>query len=282
MAEDWKSLQVHSIRLYDGTYGYRNVPYRIGNNTVTIRDEVENYYDTWEDFHLIPASRPTINVPNANTKFITIPGNSSPIDLSEYLTGHPTFANRTGSWSFFTDVDYVDSMFGGWINFNKILRSLFHGHVSKIVLMDDPSYFYTGELTMGQWQTGESYSTITISYDLYPYKKSMSSSMELWKFDDFDFRDGVIMYLKDMEVNGTRNVRVYGSRERISPHISGSSGLVVYKFENNSWVNYGNVPTASIASIESIVPRLTIDYGENLLQFRGTGSVTIDYRRGLL
>ena len=106
--------------------------------------------------------------------------------------------------------------------------------------------------------------------------------MELWKFDEFDFRDGVIMYLKDMEVNGSRDVKVYGSRERISPHISGSSGLVIYKYENKSWVNYGNVPTKSIASNDSIVPRLVIDYGENLLRFTGTGSVTIDYRRGLL
>lgn len=282
MASSYKSLQVHSIRLYDGTYKIENIPYRIGNDRTTIRFETENYYDTWDDFHLIPTARPILSLPTPNTKFVSIPGRKDPIDLTEYLTGHSTFGNRTGSWSFFTDVDYVEQRLGGWIAFDKRLRSLFHGHVGKIVLLDDPSYFYTGELTMGQWQTGDDRSTVTISYDLYPYKKDLSSTMELWKFDEFDFRDGVIMYLKDMEVNGSRDVKVYGSRERISPHISGSSGLVVYKYENKSWVNYGNVPTKSIASNDSIVPRLVIDYGENLLRFTGTGSVTIDYRRGLL
>lgn len=282
MASSYKSLQVHSIRLYDGTYKIENIPYRIGDDRTTIRFETENYYDTWDDFHLIPTARPILSLPTPNTKFVSIPGRKDPIDLTEYLTGHSTFGNRTGSWSFYTDVDYVEQRLGGWIAFDKRLRSLFHGHVGKIVLLDDPSYFYTGELTMGQWQTGEDRSTVTISYDLYPYKKDLSSTMELWKFDEFDFRDGVIMYLKDMEVNGSRDVKVYGSRERISPHISGSSGLVVYKYENNSWVNYGNVPTKSIASNDSIVPRLVIDYGENLLRFTGTGSVTIDYRRGLL
>ena len=282
MASSYKSLQVHSIRLYDGTYKIENIPYRIGNDRTTIRFETENYYDTWDDFHLIPTARPILSLPTPNTKFVSIPGRKDPIDLTEYLTGHSTFGNRTGSWSFFTDVDYVEQRLGGWIAFDKRLRSLFHGHVGKIVLLDDPSYFYTGELTMGQWQTGEDRSTVTISYDLYPYKKDLSSTMELWKFDEFDFRDGVIMYLKDMEVNGSRDVKVYGSRERISPHISGSSGLVIYKYENKSWVNYGNVPTKSIASNDSIVPRLVIDYGENLLRFTGTGSVTIDYRRGLL
>lgn len=282
MASSYKSLQVHSIRLYDGTYKIENIPYRIGNDRTTIRFETENYYDTWDDFHLIPTARPILSLPTPNTKFVSIPGRKDPIDLTEYLTGHSTFGNRTGSWSFFTDVDYVEQRLGGWIAFDKRLRSLFHGHVGKIVLLDDPSYFYTGELTIGQWQTGEDRSTVTISYDLYPYKKDLSSTMELWKFDEFDFRDGVIMYLKDMEVNGSRDVKVYGSRERISPHISGSSGLVIYKYENKSWVNYGNVPTKSIASNDSIVPRLVIDYGENLLRFTGTGSVTIDYRRGLL
>lgn len=282
MASSYKSLQVHSIRLYDGTYKIENIPYRIGNDRTTIRFETENYYDTWDDFHLIPTARPILSLPTPNTKFVSIPGRKDPIDLTEYLTGHSTFGNRTGSWSFFTDVDYVEQRLGGWVAFDKRLRSLFHGHVGKIVLLDDPSYFYTGELTMGQWQTGDDRSTVTISYDLYPYKKDLSSTMELWKFDEFDFRDGVIMYLKDMEVNGSRDVKVYGSRERISPHISGSSGLVVYKYENKSWVNYGNVPTKSIASNDSIVPRLVIDYGENLLRFTGTGSVTIDYRRGLL
>lgn len=282
MASSYKSLQVHSIRLYDGTYKIENIPYRIGNDRTTIRFETENYYDTWDDFHLIPTARPILSLPTPNTKFVSIPGRKDPIDLTEYLTGHSTFGNRTGSWSFFTDVDYVEQRLGGWIAFDKRLRSLFHGHVGKIVLLDDPSYFYTGELTMGQWQTGDDRSTVTISYDLYPYKKDLSSTMELWKFDEFDFRDGVIMYLKDMEVNGSRDVKVYGSRERISPHISGSSGLVIYKYENKSWVNYGNVPTKSIASNDSIIPRLVIDYGENLLRFTGTGSVTIDYRRGLL
>lgn len=282
MPDDWTSLKVHSIRLYDGSYEYQNIPYRIGKTSTTIRAEIERYYDTWEDFHLIPASRPTVALPSANTKLVNIPGNRFPIDLTEYLTGHPTYANRTGSWSFYTDVDYVNERLGGWIAFDKRLRSLFHGHVSKIILRDDPSYFYAGELTMGQWQTGNNFSSVSISYDLYPFKKDILSSMELWKFDEFDFTDGVIMYLADMEVDGSRDVKVFGSRERISPHISGSSGLVIYKYENGSWVNYGNVPTTNISSNESVVPRLVIDYGENNLRIVGTGSVTIDYRRGLL
>lgn len=283
MAEYDQSLLYHSIRIYDGTFSSKNVKYRIGNTTTTVKDEVENYYDTWDDFHMIPSERPTVALPKANTKLVSIPGNSKPIDMTRYLTGHETFSNRSGSWSFITDPEYIEYNLGGWIAFDKQLRSLFHGRVAKVVLRDDPTYFYAGELTMGQWQTGTKYSTVRISYNLYPYKKAMTSSMDLWKWDDFSFKDGIIMYTKDLEVVTSRIITLYGGRERISPHISaGNSGLLIDKYENSNWIAYGSIPTASIAGAKSIIPRLIIDDGENKLRIRGNGTVTIDYRRGLL
>lgn len=277
---DW-SLIYHSLRIYNGKYTSKNIPYRIGNTTTIIEDNEERFYDTWDDFHLIPAERPVIAIPKARVKMVSIPGRSTPIDLTEYATGHTTYGNRSGSISFFTDVDFVNKK-GGWLAFDNQLRDLFHGHVNKISLRDDPSYFYAGELAVGQWQTGASYSSISISYNLYPYKKDMISSMDLWKWDDFDFVDGIIQYTNELEIDGTKIIKLYGSQERISPHISGSVGLTIQKKENSKWVNYGNVPTAAITSVKSIIPRFIIEEGENEIRLNGNGTVTIDYRRGLL
>ena len=283
------SKQYHSIRFYYGEYTTKNVPYRIGDNSTTVADETEKFYDTWKDFHLIPAERPTVALPKTNSKLISIPGRRTPIDMTEYLTGHPTYGNRTGSWMFFVDTDFVEQN-GGWVAFDKNLRSKFHSKVYKIILRDDPSYFYVGELTMSPWSTGQDRSSITISYNLYPYKKATQSSLDLWKFDDFDFQDGFIQYLKDMEVTTSRIVNVYGSKERISPHIAGTGSLLIDKYENNNWVSYGSVPTpASGQTVDSllegqssIIPRFIVVDGLNRIRFRGNGVVTIDYRRGLL
>jgi hypothetical protein len=213
---------------------------------------------------------------------VTIPGRKNPIDMTTYLTGHPTYGNRTGSWSFLTDNDWVKKYTGGWIALDKKLQNLFHGHIAKVVLRDDPLYFYAGELTLSQWATGSSQSSITISYNFYPYKKSHISSMDLWEWDDFDFEDDVIQYLKDLEVNGTRIVDVYGSPERISPHIQASSQILVDKYIGSSWVTYGYAPTESIIDNGSIIPRLIVNDGLNRFRFRGNGTISIDYRRGLL
>lgn len=256
------SLQYHSIRIIYGT-GY--------------------FYDTWNDYHLIPTDRPTVAVPKANIKMITVPGRRNPIDLTTYLTGHPTYTNRTGSWSFYTDPEYIDKHFGGWVRFEKLLRMAINGFTTKVILRDDPAYFYVGELTMGQLKPGPDRSTVTISYNFYPFKKSVIGSMDNWTFDDFDFRDGVIQYLVDLEVNTSRIVRVYGAPERISPHMSANANILVEKKnELGTWVSYGYVPTASIYNKNSVVPRLIIEDGINELRFIGNGSVTIDYRRGLL
>ena len=289
--EEELSLQYHSLRIYDGTYTSKNVPYRIGNTTTTVQDEVEHYYDTWIDLRLIPSAPPTVTLPNPNTKFVSIPGRKDPIDMTTYLTGHPTYANRTGNWSFIADSDFVAQFsYGsnkGFMAFDKFMKDKIHGRIRKVVLRDDPTYFYAGELTYSGFQTGRGNSSVSITYNLYPFKKSIQSSMELWKFDDFDFEDGVIMYLKDMEVTGSREVIVYGGKERISPHISGSTGVLVDKWNGSSWIAYGQVPTANISNMSTtIVPGLVIDEGQNRLRFRtsgvSVGHVTIDYRRGLL
>lgn len=276
------SKQYHSLKIFTGEYGdARKVSYRIGNTRQTISVADEIYYDTWIDFHLIPTARPTVALPAANTKLISIPGNSSPLDFSTYLTGHPTFGNRTGSWSFLTDPEFVDRN-GGWIAFEKNLRSKLHGRIRKVVLRDDSSYFYAGELTMNPWSTGRDRSTVTISYNFYPYKKALLSTMDMWTFDDFDFYDGYIQYLKDMDVQDTRYVDVIGSRERISPHIAGTGDISIAKKENDTWVSYGKMSTGSINDASAIRPRLVIDDGVNQLRLTGTGTVTIDYRRGVL
>lgn len=283
--DDILSNQYHSLRFYYGVYDSVNVNYRIGDNTTVVHDEKERYYDTWTDFHLIPAERPTVALPNHNSKFINIPGRATPINMSSYLTGHSTFGNRSGSWTFLCDNDFVIKK-GGFIAFQNDIHSKLHGRIRKVVLADDPGYFYVGELSVSPIQPGESRSSITISYNLYPYKKAVISSMDMWKFDDFDFQDGVIQYMKDLTtVNNQLVIKVYGSKERISPHISCtpvSGDMNIDKRENNTWISYGKISTEAIDSPATVIPRFVIGDGITDIRISGNGKVTIDYRRGLL
>ena len=64
--------------------------------------------NTWDDWHLIPSSRPLFNPPTPKTKYQDIPGANGKLDLSEALTGYPVYDNRIGSFEFYVMNGYQE------------------------------------------------------------------------------------------------------------------------------------------------------------------------------
>lgn len=122
--------------------------------------------NTWNDWHLIPTSRPLVSLPSVNTKMVEIPGRNGSIDLSEYLTGSRTYSRRKGSWEFYVIQDKWNA---SWAEVYATIAAYVHGKQLDIVLEDDPNYKYSGLLTLS-WRSSKDYSTITIEYDLEPQK----------------------------------------------------------------------------------------------------------------
>lgn len=147
-------------------------------------------YDSWEDWRLIPTSRPVIAPPTERTSFVTVPGRHGKVDLSWALSGGPIYDNRTGTLEFIVVIDNV--VWNSWhIAYQTIMEAL-QGHRSKVILSDDPCFYYEGLCYVNSWTSDERYSTIKISYDLYPYKKRVVFSEGDWLWDPFDFENGVI------------------------------------------------------------------------------------------
>jgi len=128
------------------------------------------YTNTWSDWHLIPISRPFVSLPSLNSKTVEIPGRNGSVDLTEVLTGAPTYSNRKGSWEFYVMHDEWNS----WSETLSTIASALHGKWLQIILEDDPNYYYEGRLKVG-WNPGKDYSTITIEYDLSPYKTNVTT-----------------------------------------------------------------------------------------------------------
>ena len=110
-------------------------------------------------------SRPVINPPTKKTVFVDIPGANGRLDLSEVVSGGPVYNNRTGSIEFM-----VQNGFKPWSEMFSTVMNALHGKYMTVVLDDDPEWSYRGLITVSKWNTGDHYSTITIDYDLEPYK----------------------------------------------------------------------------------------------------------------
>lgn len=123
--------------------------------------------DTYSDWHLVPESRPVVPMPEVNTNYVDVPGMSGSIDLTEYLTGYPTYKNRTGSLKF-----HVLNGYNPWqVTYHNIANYL-HGKEAAMMLEDDPNYYYFGRFTVQSWTSNNdgTWSDVEIGYTLDPYK----------------------------------------------------------------------------------------------------------------
>lgn len=231
-------------------------------HSITIGDK-----NTWDDWHLIPTSRPIVSTPGVSEQMVSIPGVHGAIDLSDILMGYPVYGNRSGSWQFI-----VENGFRPWAELYSELMAYFHGKTYNVILEDEPDYYYKGRFTFGGWQSGGKYSAVTIGYNLYPFKIPVQSSSDPWLWDSFNFRTGIIQSYSDITVDGSYEATLVGTAEYAPITVTSSAAMTLtcngntYQIQSGTHTIYG----------------LKLNVGTNALIFTGTGTITIDYRGGIL
>ena len=133
--------------------------------------------NTWDDWHLVPSSRPLVNPPPLKSTAYEIAGGDGILDMTESLTGAPVYGDRTGSWEFIVVnpgqlPSYTSYM--GWTALYSEIMAHLHGKRHLVILDDDPFYYYTGRLALGEWRSQKGNSVITINYRFDPFKTSVA------------------------------------------------------------------------------------------------------------
>ena len=223
--------------------------------------------NTWDDWHLIPKTRPVFNPPQIKTHYIEIPGGDGVIDLTEYLTGRPKFGNRTGSFEFYVDNDFKD-----WTHLYSELLEQFRGQQLMAILEDDPAYYYFGRFSVNNWKSDAARSSIVIDYNVDPYKRTLVSSTDDWIWDTFNFETDLAFVYRNIVIDTERIVRIIGGNMPFIPTIvSSSSMMAIFKGKEYHLKAGENYPSGMV-----------IQNGENLVMFKGSGTVEIRFRWGKL
>ena len=123
----------------------------------------DNYIDTWDDWKLIPSSRPVIAPPIERTKFVTVPGRDGALDYSRTPANRPTYDDRTGKIEFYLENDYA-----GWDWETATICETLKGQRVRFALEDNPSHYYSGLLWVNQFKSDKGHSKITLEYNLHP------------------------------------------------------------------------------------------------------------------
>lgn len=243
--------------------------------------------NTWNDWRLVPSSRPVFNPPAQKTKTLEIPGGDGVIDLSQALTGYPVYQNRSGSIEFIVMNDFKP-----WHMAYSDIMDYLHGQTMRAVLEDDPEYFYEGRFTINNWKSQKDWSRITIDYNVGPYKWSLLSSIDDWLWDPFNFQNGIIrpMLFKDIAVTTAKLTRrleaVLFGRAPVCPRF-----IVSTTAGNGVHIRFVN------PQLKLDITKLLFDGEVQIPEFvffgnqgaiidlwcdSGTGTVSVDFRQGRL
>lgn len=247
--------------------------------------------NTWDDWRLIPTSRPVFSSPKTKTKYISVPGANADIDLTEAVKGYPVYENRTGSFEFIVDNTYPSSASRASYNetqYADILSKL-NGRHAKAILEDDPSYYYEGRFFVSEYSTEPHWNKVTIKYDVAPYKLLITSSLEPWLWDPFNFNNGVFQedIFKNVIVDGYAQIDT--SAERFIGRMPVAPKIRIMNSEDGMLVAFHNQELGIHTSRyfangthkdpELIFSNIT---GHNSIHidFSGQGMVSIDFRSG--
>lgn len=238
--------------------------------------------NTWDDWHLVPSSRPSFAMPKLKSYTQDIPGANGKIDLSSALTGYEAYDNRTGSIEFIVMNQDLDTSLGdrygyltgtsGWSSAKASIANFVHGKQMKVEYEDASNWYFLGRVTVNEWKSSEKYSTITLDYDLGPYRYSITDSGDQWLWDPFDFETGVIRtYNEDamkFTSSGTR-FEILGTITPVVPTIFVSSSCTLTTPKG----------TFSLKSGSNKDPRIMIYPGSQYWTFSGSsGSAAVYYR----
>lgn len=258
--------------------------------------DLDSAANTLKDWFLVPLSRPVIAPPKQKLQTINIPGANGVLDLSNSLTHYPVFENRTGNIKFAV---LNDKPGHDWLTvYTKIMKFL-QGNNVKMILEDDPKYFYEGRVYVDEWDSKNdgTWSEITLGYDLQPYRRSIKSSVGDWLWDPFNFET-------DMVTDTTFSLIEVDSDDWVEYDFTGLIDMMPVMPEITVTSNDNNPIYAQVYNTDLHLNWRDVNAGAGMsdgtrtyydcilcevtpesiikMRFKGHGSVTLDFRSGRL
>lgn len=133
--------------------------------------------NTWDDYHMIPSSRPIIVLPEAIFDFVEVPGRNGKLDMTGFLTdgSSPSYGQRSNSIEFYIPDEYADQYQEKLMD----LAAFLHGQRLDMTMEGDPGWTYHGRWKVNQWKSDKSWSVVTLDYELDPFKTNASGDEAL-------------------------------------------------------------------------------------------------------
>ena len=206
-------------------------------------------HHSYNDFHLL-LTKKEIGAPAVKVKKIDIEGADSALDLTDFF-GEPKYEDVMLKFEFRTLVAQSD-----FLNLFSTIKNAIHGKKGRIVLDDDPSFYYIGRCHVSSFTNEKNVGTVSIECDCEPWKYKMDATV------------------KQFTITDSATVTLPNSKKRTVPEVlidTATSLNLVYGY--NIW---------DLGSGVYVLPDLELLAGNNTVTVTGTGTITFTYQEASL
>ena len=187
-----------------------------------------------------------IGSPAVKENKIDIEGADSSLDLTDFF-GEPKYADVKHRFEFSTIVPQKQ-----FLSFFSSIKNALHGKKMRIILDDDPLFYYVGRVHVSSFTNEKNVGQVSIEADCEPYKYKLEKTVVSHTID------------------GTKAIILTNGRKRAVPEVK-VEGNIKILYQNYSW---------SLGSGSYTLPELELVHGENALELEGTGSITFTWQEG--
>lgn len=121
---------------------------------------------TYRDWGLLLKSMPKISPPEPKTKLVELPLSDAVIDLTEVMTGKVHYQLRSLEFEFVTMEQR-----SRWTALHSDIVNAIHGKRVRIIMDDDPNFYYIGRVTVGELKPEKKTAVLSITAKVEPYKR---------------------------------------------------------------------------------------------------------------
>jgi phage-related protein len=206
-------------------------------------------YHSYRDFKLILSSK-EIEAPAVKEMRVDIQGADSDLDLTEFF-GEPKYSNARHKFNFTTVYKGTE-----FLSAFAAIKNAIHGKKKRVILDDDPSFYYVGRLFVTKFTDERNIGILQIEADCEPYKYKLQPT------------------IMSVTVDGTQAVSLTNARKRAVPEVViDTAASLRIEYQGNIW---------DLGSGSFTLPELELVEGENTVTVTGTGTVTFSYQEGAL
>ena len=206
-------------------------------------------FHSYRDLYLLMTGK-EIGAPEVKRHTINIEGADGELDYTDYF-GEPKYMNAQHRFTF-ESIQPRNEQLSQFAD----IKNKIHGKKGRIILDDDPSFFYVGRCSVSKYTNEKNIGKITVDCDCEPYKYRLEKTTV------------------SAAVEGTQAITLTNSRKRAVPEVAiTTEGTLNIVFGGNIW---------DLGAGSYTLPELELVAGDSLVTVTGTGTISFTWQEAVL